>query len=56
MCDAEGTAEQLDVEELGGVWYAKTTSFINQAGWLGSRAQVLEWNSTCRERFLDGWG
>ena len=54
--NAEGTAEQLDVEKLGGVWYAKTTSFINQAGWLGSREQVLEWNSTCKERFLDGWG
>ena len=26
----EGTAEQFDVERLGGVWYAKTTSFINQ--------------------------
>lgn len=52
----EGTAGQLDVEKLGGVWYAKTTSFINQAGWLGSREQVLEWNSTCREPFLDGWG
>lgn len=47
---------QLDIERLGGVWYAKTTSFINQAGWLGSRQQVLDWNSTCREPFLHGWG
>lgn len=28
-----------------------------QAGWMGSREQVLEWNNTiCKEPFLDGWG
>jgi len=52
----EGTGDEFGLVKLGGSWYAKTGTFSNQAMWMGSREQVLFFNTSCNEHFFPPWG